>query len=173
MEKAIEHLVHQFGGLRTGRANAAMVEGVEVEIYGAKQPLKAVAMINTPDARTISIQPWDKSTMGAIEKQLQQANLGMNPSNDGQVIRLTIPPMTAERRKDIVKDAHKLAEEARVALRNVRHHAIDETKKLEKEKKITEDELKTSGKEIQKLTDEFNKKVDEATAKKEKEIMEV
>jgi ribosome recycling factor len=173
MDVAIEHLVHTFGTLRTGRASTALVEEVEVEAYGAKQQLKAVATIGTPDARTIMIQPWDRSLVHAVEKALQIANLGMNPSSDGNAIRLLVPSLTEERRKDIVKEAHKHAEEARVAVRNVRRHAIDEAKKLEKDKSISEDDLKKAEKHIQEITDGHVKRIDEKLKQKEGEIMEV
>lgn len=173
MDKAMDHMVHNFSTLRTGRASAAVVEGVQVEAYGQSQPIPSLASISTPDAHTIAIKPWDASLMGAIEKALQAANLGMNPSNDGQSIRLNVPPMTEERRKDIVKEAHRLAEEGRVAIRGVRRHAMDEVKKLEKEKAISEDESKKATKEVQEITDKHIKMLDERLAKKEQEILKV
>jgi ribosome recycling factor len=173
MDKTLVHLVHNFSTLRTGRANPAMVEGLEVEAYGTKQPIKALANIATPDAHTITIQPWDQSVTSAIERAIQAANLGMNPSSDGRLIRLMVPTMTGERRKEIVREAKKLTEEARVAARGIRHHAIDEIKKLEKEKAISEDEGKKAHKEIQDITDNHIKKIDEKLAQKEKEIMAV
>jgi len=173
MHKAREAVVRDFGHLRTGRANVAMVDGVFVEQYGASQPLKAVANISTPDGSTILITPWDRSLVGAIEKAIQAANLGMNPSSDGTNVRLTIPPLTQDRRKEIVKEAHKIAEHGRIAIRNIRHNANEEVKKLEKGKTLTEDEAKKSLKKVQDLTDGHIKAVDEMLAKKEVEIMAV
>jgi ribosome recycling factor len=173
MDKSVEHLNHSFSTLRTGRASTATVEDVEVEAYGGTQPLKGVASITTPDAHTIAIQPWDQSLVSAIERALQAANLGMNPSNDGRMIRLIVPSMTEERRKDIVKDAHRMAEEARVAVRGIRRQAMDEAKKLEKDKEISEDDHKKAQKEIQDITDNHIKKIDDKLAHKEEEIMQV
>lgn len=173
MDHAITHLVHVFGTLRTGRASTALVEEIEVEAYGAKQQLKAVATISTPDARTVLVQPWDRTLVHGIEKTLQAANLGMNPSSDGTTIRLIVPQLTEERRKEIAKEAHKHAEEARVAVRNVRRHAIEDAKKLEKSKEVSEDDLKKAEKHIQQITDDHIKKVEEKLKQKEAEIMEV
>jgi ribosome recycling factor len=144
-----------------------------VDAYGSKMHLNQVASLNTPDARTIAIQPFDPSQIGVIEKAIRTSNLGINPNNDGRIIRLTIPSLTEERRKDLVKMANKYAEEHRVAVRQVRHHFLDELKKLEKDKKITEDEKKAATEDIQKLVDEYIKKVDAELKKKEAEIMEV
>lgn len=173
MDHAIQHMVHTFGTLRTGRASTALVEDIEVEAYGQRQHIKAVASLSTPDARTILVQPWDRTLVHAVEKAIQAANIGMNPSSDGTVIRLVVPQLTQERRKEIVKEAHKHAEEARVAIRNVRRHALEEAKKLEKAKTISEDDLKKGEKHIQQITDEHIKKVDEKLKQKEAEILEV
>jgi ribosome recycling factor len=173
MIKAREAIVRDFGTLRTGRANTALVEDILVEAYGATQPVKSLGNISTPDASTIMITPWDKSVMGAIEKALQTADLGMNPSNDGQNIRLSIPALTQDRRKEIVKEAHKFAEAGRVSIRNARHHANDQIKKLEKDKEISEDDRDRALKRVQDLTDKHVKEIDDALAEKEKEIMSV
>ena len=173
MEKAVSDLVHALGTIRTGRASLSLLDGIEAEAYGSKMPLRQLASLNTPDARTISIQPFDPNQIGAIERAIRASNLGINPANDGRVIRLTIPPLTEERRKDLVKVARRYAEEHRVAIRQVRHHFIDEVKKLEKDKKLTEDERHKEVEAGQKLTDDFIKKIDAELEKKEAEIMEV
>jgi len=173
MEKAVSDLAHAFGTIRTGRASLSLLDGIEAEAYGTKMPLIQLASLNTPDARTIAIQPFDPNQIGGIEKAIRASNLGVNPTNDGRVIRLTIPQLTEERRKDLVKLAHRYAEEHRVAIRQVRHHLIDEIKKLEKDKKISEDERRRETDEGQKMTDGYIEKVDAELAKKEAEIMEV
>lgn len=175
MSKAVSAVEHDFSSLRTGRASVAIVDGVQVEAYGSKLPLKQVATISTPDAKTIQIQPFDKSQTGAIERALTAANLGMNPTNDGKVIRLIVPQLTEERRKDLVKLAKKMAEDGRVAVRNVRRHANDEIKASEKDKKAptTEDERERAMKKMQDITDSSIKEIDALLARKEKEMMEV
>jgi ribosome recycling factor len=175
MAKAIAAVEHEFTTLRTGRASVAIVDHIQVEAYGAKMPLKQVATISTPDAKTIQIQPFDKNLTGAIEKALIAANLGMNPTNDGKVIRLVVPQLTEERRKELVKLAKKMAEEGRVAVRNIRRHANDEIKASEKDKKAptTEDERERAMKKMQEITDHAVKEIDNLLAKKEKEMMEV
>jgi len=173
MEKAIVALEHHFETLRTGRASLAILEGVTVPAYGTQSPLNQVASLSTPDAKTIAIQPWDKSIAGAVEKALLAANLGVTPTNDGTVVRLVFPPLTEERRREVVKVAHKMAEEARVAVRNVRRHVNEEIKKREKSHEISEDDRDRLIKEIQKMTDDRIKRVDDMMAVKEKEILEV
>lgn len=173
MHKAVEQVDHEFSSLRTGRASTALVDNVQVEAYGSRLPLKQTATVATPDARTIAITPYDKTQMGAIEKALLAANLGMNPTNDGKIIRLIIPPLTEERRKDLVKVAKKMAEEGRIAVRNVRRHANDEIKKTEKTHEISEDDRDKANKQVQELTDKFIKEIDDLLARKEKEVMEV
>lgn len=173
MHKAVEAVEHEFSSLRTGRASTALVDSVQVDAYGSRMPLKQVSTISTPDAKTILIQPFDKGQMAMIEKALIAANLGMNPNNDGKVIRLTIPPMTEERRKELVKVARKMAEDGRVAVRNVRRHSNDDIKKSEKEHQTAEDEREKAAKKVQELTDKFIKDIDDLLARKEKEIMEV
>jgi ribosome recycling factor len=173
MKKAIAATARDFASLRTGRASAALLDRIHIEYYGAEMPLKQVANISTPDARTIQIQAFEKSTVKAIEKAIMISDLGINPNTDGQTIRLSVPPLTEERRKDMVKIAKKAAEEGKVAIRNVRRDEMDALKKAEKAGEITEDERKRDEDKIQKLTDRFTKEMDELLAVKEKEIMEV
>lgn len=173
MAHAIEALDHHFNTLRTGRASAALLDDVKVEAYGTDTPLNQVASVSTPDARTITVQPWDKNQLNAIEKALLVANLGMTPHNDGTLIRLNVPPLTEERRKELAKKAHGMAEEGRVAIRNVRKHSKDEIDKLKKSKELSEDLAHDATDKLQKLTDKWIKKVDEVLAKKEKDIMAV
>jgi ribosome recycling factor len=172
MEKAIAALKKELTSLRAGRASPSLLDRVQVEYYGTMTPVNQLATINTPDARTIIIQPWDKSAMSAIEKALLKSELGLTPTNDGSVIRLSIPPLTEERRAELVKLTKKYGEEAKVATRNIRRDANDEIKKLEKTS-ITEDESRRYQDEIQKMTDKFIAEIDKVLAAKEKEIMEV
>jgi ribosome recycling factor len=167
-EKVISHLLGEFSKLQTGRANAALVEHIDVEAYGQKMQLKAVASISVQDARTIVIQPWDKSVMGAVEKAIQVANIGINPVNDGVVIRLNLPSMTEERRLQLVKIAQKLCEEARISLRQARQKALDLIKQ-EKE----EDVKKGLEAQLQKEVDKYNEKIDDSRKSKEEEVMKV
>ncbi|WP_040948704.1 ribosome recycling factor [Gorillibacterium massiliense] len=173
MEKAIGALKRDLAALRAGRATPALLDRIQVEYYGAMTPLNQMAGITTPDARTLVIQPWDKSVMGAIEKAILKSELGLNPANDGVIIRIVIPPLTEERRADLVKMTRKSGEEAKVAVRNIRRDANDDIKKLEKTDGISEDETRRHQEEIQKLTDRFIADVDKVLAEKEKEIMEV
>lgn len=172
MDKSINLLTQELSKVRTGRASPALLDSVKVEYYGSTLPLNQVAGISIPEPRLIIIQPWDKQALVPIEKAIQKADLGLNPNNDGNVIRLAIPPLTTERRDELVKLTMKLGEECRVAIRNVRRDANNDTKKEEKDKKITEDEAFKTQEQIQKMTDEYIKKVDEALKKKEKEIRE-
>lgn len=173
MRKAIDALEYEFSGLRTGRASVALIDGLQVEAYGSKMPLKQMATISTPDARTLMVQPFDKSMMSSVEKAIIASNLGMTPNNDGKVIRLNIPPLTEERRKELVKMARKMAEDGRVSIRNVRRNANDEIKAIEKENKMAEDEREKAMKQVQDLTDKYVKQVDEALGRKEKDMMEI
>ena len=173
MHKAIEVVEHELNTLRTGRASVHMLDGVKVSIYGTESPINQLATVSTPDASTIQIQPWDKNGLGAIEKAILQANIGITPNNDGKLIRLSVPQLTEQTRKDMVKQAHKIAEEGRVAVRNVRRHTIDEIKKMEKDHAISEDDSRRRQEQVQKKTDDFIKKTDELLAAKEKEIMTV
>ncbi|WP_415910107.1 ribosome recycling factor [Oleiharenicola sp. Vm1] len=173
MKKAVEHTLHEFSTIHTGKASPAMVESVMVEAYGSMMPLKGCAAITTPDPRMIQIQPWDKGLTRAIEKALQMANIGVNPVVDGQVIRLPFPELSKERRQEFVKTAHRLAEEGRVAVRHVRRDAMEATKKLKKDGKISEDDEKRLEKDVQTATDKAIKDIDTHLAHKEKDLMTV
>jgi len=172
MEKAIGALKRDLATLRAGRASAAILERVQAEYYGAMTPVNQLGTINTPDSRTLIIQPWDKSALAAIEKAILKSDLGLTPANDGSIIRIVIPPLTEERRADLVKSTKKFGEEAKVAIRNIRRDANDEIKKKEKGE-ISEDESRRHQEDVQKLTDRFTAEVDKILAAKEKEIMEV
>jgi ribosome recycling factor len=173
MKKAVQNLEHEYAGLRTGRASPALFDRIRVDAYGSSTPLAQVANISCPEARLVVIQPWDKALMGDIEKAIQKSELSLNPSNDGKVIRIQIPPLTEERRKEMVKLAKSIAENARVATRNIRRDANDELKKLSKGGTISEDEEKKGTDEVQKLTDRFTLEIDKVFKAKEKEILEV
>jgi ribosome recycling factor len=173
MRKALEALRTDFSSVRTGRATPALLDRLHVEAYGALVPIKQVASVSTPDARSLVITAFDRSTVSAIKKAIETSDLGLTPNVDGSLIRLGIPPLTEERRKDLVKVIGKKTEEGKVALRNVRHKAIDELKALLKNNTITEDEQKRGADHVQKLTDRFMKEVESLTVNKEKEIMEV
>jgi ribosome recycling factor len=173
MDKAIEHLTSDFAGMRAGRANPAMVEKIMVNYYGAPTPLNQMANINVPEARLLVINPWDKGSIAEIEKAIMRSDLGVNPNNDGNVIRINIPQLTEDRRKDLVKVVKKRAEDGKVAIRNVRREANDLIKASEKDKLISEDESKKGLDEVQKITDKFIKDIDAILQVKEKEIMEV
>lgn len=172
MQGALDALGREFAGVRTGRANAALLEGVRVDYYDTPTPLNQVASVSVPDGRTLMIQPWDQSILTKIERAIQKSDLGLTPANDGKVIRLAIPPLNEERRKQLAKSVGKLAEEARVAIRNVRREAKEKIKALLKEKKISEDDERRSETDLQKLTDRIIQKVDELLKKKEQEILE-
>lgn len=172
MEKTITALKDEFKALRTGRASASIFDKVRVDYYGTPTPLNQVSTISVPEARSIIIQPFDKSLIGEIEKAIQKADLGLNPSNDGKVIRISIPPLTAERRKELVKQAKATAENSRVAIRNIRRDGNDDLKKQQKDGSITEDELKTAETDLQKSTDKFVQEINKILEDKEKEIME-
>ena len=173
MKKTIEHLTKDLASMRAGRANPAMLDRIMVDYYGEPTPLTQLANITVPEARLIVIQPWDKTSIASIEKAVMKSDLGVNPSNDGNVIRIAIPQLTEERRKDMVKLIKKRAEEARVAVRNIRRDANDMLKSLEKDKSISEDENKKGMDDVQKSTDKFIKDIDTILAAKEKDIMEV
>jgi len=173
MVKTIDTLRREYQKIRTGRASTSLLDDIKVDYYGNPSPISAVATLAVPEARTITISPWEPKMIAPIEKAILNSNIGLTPSNDGRLIRLILPPLTEERRKDIVKDLRRKAEDDKIALRNIRRDAIDRLKKLEKDKKITEDELKRSEKEVQDLTDKHVAKVDEVLAHKEKEVMEV
>ena len=173
MKKTVEVVISDFGGVRAGRANASVLDKISVEYYGTETPINQVASISAPDPRTLVIQPWDGTLLKAIEKALLISELGINPQNDGKVIRLVFPQLTEERRKELVKQIRKYAEAGKVAVRNIRRDAMESFKKLEKKSEITEDDLKQAEKDLQKLTDDRCKKLDELLAKKEKELMAV
>ena len=166
MEKALAALDRDFAKLRTGRASTALVDGIKADYYGTPTPVSQMASVAVPDSRTLTIQPWDKGGIAAVEKAILKSDLGLTPVNDGKIIRIVIPPLTEERRKDLVKVARKYSEEAKVAVRNVRRDANDGLKKLEKDKEITEDELKKAVDDVQKLTDKFVGDVDKKCAGK-------
>ena len=171
MDKALDHLNEEFGAVRAGRANPKVLDRISVEYYGSETPLNGVATISSPDARTLVIQPWDTKLLKDIQKAIQVSDLGINPQNDGRVIRLTFPQLTEDRRKDLVKQVKKYAEEAKVAMRNIRRDGMDYVKKLKKNNEITEDDQKKAEKDLQDLLDKMTKKVDAALAAKEKELM--
>jgi ribosome recycling factor len=173
MKKTVEVLRKDLASIRAGRANPAMLEKVSVDYYGTPTPINQLANISVPEPRLLLIQPWDKSSIKDIEKAILKSDLGLNPSNDGVVIRLVIPQLTAERRTEIVKSVKKKAEESRVAIRNIRRELIDDIKKIEKDKSVSEDESKKGQDNAQKITDKHIKDIDEVLEKKEQEIMEV
>jgi ribosome recycling factor len=172
MKKSIFSLEEEFNGLRTGRASTTVFEKLSVESYGSPTPLNQLATISVPDARMVVIQPWDKNLLGDIEKAILKANLGMTPSNDGKLIRISIPPLTDERRAEIVKQAKKISENYKVAIRNIRRDGIDDAKRQEKSGDMTEDQRKVMEDKLQKLTDTYTEKVTKVLATKEAEIME-
>lgn len=173
MEGALKSLHHEFSGLRTGRASVSLLDTIVVEAYGSSMPLNQVGNVSVPEPRLLTVSVWDKGMVKAVEKAIQNAGLGLNPMSDGQLVRVPLPEMSEERRKEMVKIAGKYAEEGRIAVRNIRRDGMDYYKKLEKDKAISEDELRKHSEEIQKLTDDFVKKVDEALVQKEKDIMVV
>ena len=173
MGKAVEALKREFGRLRTGRASTSLVDSLAVDYYGTPTPINQLASVTTPDARSITIQPWDKGAFALIEKAIQTSDLGLNPVNDGKIIRINMPPLTEERRKELVKLAKKDSEDGKVAVRNIRRDANDQLKKLQKGGDLTEDDLRKGQDDVQKLTDSYVAKCDEALAEKEKEIMEI
>jgi ribosome recycling factor len=173
MKRAVEALQHDLAAVRTGRASPALLERVQVEYYGAPTPLNGVATISVPEPRMIVIQPWDKKMLPQIEKAIQKSDLGLTPNSDGSVVRLPIPPLNEERRRDLVRQVHKRVEEARVAVRNCRRDAMDELRKGEREKQISEDQVKRAQERLQKLTDGFIAQVDEVGRRKEGEVMEI
>ena len=173
MRKSIDSVAADFAAVRAGRANAAVLDRISVDYYGTPTPINQVGTISSPDPRTLVIQPWDGSLLKPIEKAIQTSDLGINPQNDGRVIRLVFPQLTEERRKDLTKQVRKYAEDAKVAVRNIRRDAVDYVKKAQKKGELTEDDQKKAEKDIQDLTDKHVKKIDEMCAKKEKELMEI
>ncbi len=173
MEKTLDTLRGDFGGLRAGRAHASLLDNIMVEAYGNLSPIAQVGTISVPDARTLSISVWDKGLAKSVEKALRESDLGLNPVSDGQLIRIPIPPLSEERRKELVKVAGKYAEQTKIAIRNIRRDALDDIKKLKKDNLISEDDEKKYGNEIQKMTDDSIKKIDDMFDQKEKDILQV
>lgn len=173
MKKSLEAVSHEFASIRTGKATTALLDAIRVEYYGSMVPLNQVGTVSAPEPRLLTVQPWEKTIIPNIIKAIQKSELGLNPQSDGNIIRLPIPPLTEERRKDLVKLVHKLAEEGKVAIRNIRRDAVEHVKKVEKDKKISEDDSKKAQKHIQEITDRFIESVDKLVAGKEKEILDV
>lgn len=173
MEKAVSDLQHEMASIRTGRASLSILDHIRVDYYGTPTPLNQLANLHVPEPSLITVQPWDVSQIGPIEKAIRVSDLGLNPANDGKVIRLPIPPLTEERRKDLVKKLHGVAEGHRVSLRNIRRDGNDAVKKLLKDKKVAEDEEKRAHDDIQKMTDSYMQKIDQAAKTKEKDILEI
>lgn len=173
MEKTLKVLASQFAAIRAGRANPAVLNPIQVDYYGTPTPIAQMAAVSVQDARILVIQPWDKTTLKSIEKAIQASDLGINPSNDGTVIRLVFPQLTEERRKELSKDIKKLGEESKVAVRSIRRDALDKVKTMKKNNEVTEDDVKNFEKDIQKLTDKYIENVDSAVAVKDKEIMSI
>ncbi|MCD6560310.1 MAG: ribosome recycling factor [Deltaproteobacteria bacterium] len=172
MTKTVEALKKEFQRLRTGRATTALLDGIKINCYDTLMPIDQVASISAPESRLITVQPWDQSIIGEIEKGILKSDLGLTPMNDGKIVRIPIPPLTEERRKELAKLAKKMAEDSKISTRNLRRESNDMLKELKKEKEITEDEYYKSQDDVQKITDDFIKKIDEITAQKEKEILE-
>jgi len=173
MEKALEDTKHEFSRVRTGRASLTLLDGIKVNYYGSVVPLNQVATLSVPESRLITIQPWDTKIIGEIEKAILKSDLGLTPTNDGKIIRIPIPTLTEERRKELVKVIKKMAEKSKITLRSIRREINDELKKMRKEKEISEDEYFTYHDEVQKITDEYIKRADNILAEKEKELMEI
>ena len=173
MEKSINVMLSDFAGIRAGRANPSVLNKVQVEYYGAMTPVTQMAAVSVAEARVLVIQPWDKSTLKPIEKAIQASDIGINPQNDGKIIRLIFPPLTEDRRKEIVKDVQKIAEETKIQIRNVRRELIDKLKAMKKDGELTEDDLKQGEKKAQDLTDKYVKEVESISAVKQKEILEM
>ncbi len=173
MDKTINALLNEYSAIRAGRANPAVLDRVMVEYYGASTPINQVAAVSVPEPRTILIAPWDKSCLRDIEKAILTSDLGLNPQNDGSTLRLNFPPLTEERRKELVKGVYKYAEDSKVAIRSIRRDSLEKLKDMKKKSEITEDDFKNAEKKMQDLTDKFCKEIDSISAKKDKEIMEI
>ena len=173
MQRRIDHLFEEFKGIRAGRANAAVLDKVTVDYYGVPTPINQLSSISVPEARTLVIQPYDASSLKSIEKAIQMSDVGINPQNDGKVLRLIFPPLTEDKRKEIAKDISRIAEDSKVQIRNVRRDTVEKLKKMKKNGELTEDDLKDGEKKVQKSTDNFIKEIDSITDKKKKEIMEI
>lgn len=173
MQRRVTHLEDEYASIRAGRATPAVLDKITVDYYGAPTPIPQLAAVSVPDARTLLIQPWDASVLRGVEKAIQTSDLGINPQNDGKMIRLVFPPLTEDRRKDIVKDVMKLAEDCKVQIRNVRRESIDKLKDMKKKSEITEDDQKYGEKKLQEVTDKFTKLADACSDKKQKEVMAI
>lgn len=173
MDKTLASLNREFGSVRAGRATPSVLDKITVDYYGVATPINQMAAVSVPEGRTLQIAPWDASTLKSIEKAIQSSDIGINPQNDGKVIRLIFPPLTEERRKELVKEVRAMAEEGKIALRSIRRDAIEKFKTMKKNSEITEDDLAECEKKVQNITDKFTKEIDELTAKKEKEILEI
>lgn len=173
MEKRLSHLADDYAAIRAGRANPAVLDKVMVDYYGAPTPINQLAAVSVTEARTLMVQPWDASVLRAVEKAIQTSDVGINPQNDGKALRLVFPPLTEDRRKEIVKEVSKMAEETKVSVRNVRRDAVDKVKAKKKDGELTEDDLKKAEKKIQDLTDRFVKGIDKMAEKKQKEVMSI
>lgn len=173
MGRRIDHMCKEFSEIRAGRANPAVLDKVKVDYYGAPTPVNQLAAVSVTEARTLTIQPWDVSVLKQIEKAIQTSEIGINPQNDGKIIRLIFPPLTEDRRKEIVKDVQKIAEETKIQIRNVRRDTIEKLKAMKKAGELTEDDLKQGEKKIQDLTDKYTKNIDKLSAEKQKEILEI
>ncbi len=173
MEKAVEAIRREFASVRTSKASPALLDTVRVEAYGSHMPLNQVASVSAPEPRLLVVQPWDRSLLGVIERAIRESDLGLNPSNDGKIVRVPIPPLTEERRRDLVRLLHKMAEEGRVAVRQARKDANDEIKHRQKDEHLSEDEARREQEEVQKLTDQYIERIDELLKHKEAEVMEV
>lgn len=173
MEKRLSHLADDYAAIRAGRANPAVLDKIMVDYYGAPTPINQLAAVSITEARTLMIQPWDASVLRSIEKAVQTSDLGINPQNDGKALRIVFPPLTEDRRKEIVKEVSKMAEESKVSVRNVRRDAVEKVKTMKKNGELTEDDLKKAEKKIQDLTDKFVKEIDKMAEKKQKEVMAI
>lgn len=173
MEAALDHLKRELGGLRTGRASTALLDGIKVDYYGNQTPLKQIANVAVPESRLITVQPWEPPLIKEIEKAITAAGLGLNPANDGKIIRIPVPPLSEERRRDIIKLAKKHGEDSKISLRTIRRETNEELRRLQKDSKLTEDDLRKAEADVQKMTDQYVQKVDQILKKKEEEILEI
>ncbi len=173
MDKTVQVLTHEYASIRAGRANPGVLDKIMVDYYGTPTPINQLAAVSVTEARTLTIQPWDVSVVRAVERAIQTSDLGINPQSDGKIIRIIFPPLTEDRRKEIVKDVSKMAEEAKIAIRSVRRDAIEKLKAMKKASEITEDDLKDAEKRMQEITDKFGKEIESISEKKQKEVMEI
>lgn len=173
MDKTVQVLTHEYASIRAGRANPGVLDKIMVDYYGTPTPINQLAAVSVTEARTLTVQPWDVSVVRAVERAIQTSDLGINPQSDGKIIRIIFPPLTEDRRKEIVKDVSKMAEEAKIAIRSVRRDAIEKLKAMKKASEITEDDLKDAEKRMQEITDKFGKEIESISEKKQKEVMEI